>query len=72
MDARDYDDREQIIRDNSIRNAEDLLRAVENLNGELYKMRVGLKHIQSMCGNPDAVTGLRLIIKKCEELLNDD
>ena len=43
----------------------------KKINRELSSIRKGLKHIQSMCGNPDAAEGCRLIIKKCEELLGD-
>ena len=45
---------------------------ITKLNGDIYKMRVGLKRIKAMCGNPDAAEGCRLIIKKCEELLKGE
>ena len=45
--------------------------AIENLMRLNEVLRIGIKHIQSMCGNPDTAESRRLIIKKCEELLNE-
>ena len=42
------------------------------LNAKLYLIERDIKHIQSMCGHPDAAEGCRLIIKKCEELLKGE
>ena len=45
---------------------------IEGVEAERDKFRKALEEIAPMCGNPDAVDACRLILNKCQEVLEDE